>query len=134
MNPTDLYERRPSWQAAAACRGMDPAIFFPERGANANQAKATCARCPVSAQCHAAGLMDNHGIWGGQSQRERQHTRVELGATSGHRHDRPTGCGTRNGLWAHRKAGETPCEECLVARRADDRRRAAKLRARKVAA
>ena len=134
MSPTDLYERRPSWQADAACRSMDVDIFFPERGANANKAKATCAGCTVSTQCSAAGLHDDHGIWGGQSQRERQQTRVELGATGGHRYDRPTGCGTRNGLWEHRKANEAPCAECLGVRRADDRRRAAAMRARQVAA
>ena len=134
MNAIDLHERRPSWQASAACRGMGTDIFFLERGSNANEAKAVCGGCPVRKACADSGLMDDFGVWGGQSQRECQHTRVELGATSGHRHDRPVGCGTRNGLWAHRKAGETPCEECLAGRRADDRRRAAKLRARKVAA
>jgi len=113
---------------------MDPAIFFPERGANAGPAKAICAACPVNVECGAAGLMDDFGVWGGMAQRDRQARRVALGATSGHIHGRPTGCGTRNGLWEHRKAGEPPCEECLATRRADDRARRARLRARRAAA
>jgi len=114
---------------------MDPAIFFPERGANANKAKATCAGCPVATECGAAGLLDDHGIWGGQSQRDRQHTRVALGSSPGRRHDRPTGCGTEAGAWVHRKAGEALCDECRVARNAGDRRRTAAARtARMVAA
>ena len=134
MNGIDLHERRPSWQSQAACRGMGTAIFYPERGEIAAKAKAVCEGCPVRKACGDSGLMDDFGVWGGMAQRDRQSRRVALGATSGHIHGRPTGCGTRNGLWEHRKAGEPPCEECLATRRADDRGRAARMRARRMAA
>jgi|GEM_PF-2383119 len=129
MNPTDLYERRPSWQAAAACLGMDVAIFFPERGANAAPAKAICATCEVTAECSAAGLMDNHGIWGGMAQRDRQANRIRLGVTQ-RRNVSPV-CGTSSGHTAHRTAGEKPCNECLEWRRAYDAAAYAKRTARR---
>lgn len=119
MNPTDLYERRPSWQAAAACRGMDPALFFPERGATAARAKAICNGCPVNTECGDSGLMDDHGIWGGMAQRDRQAKRVRIGATR-RRTDAVPVCGTVSGHWAHRTAGEKPCDDCAEWRRAYD--------------
>ena len=133
MNATDLYERRPSWQAEAACRGMETVIFYPERGALATKAKAVCAVCPVSAECTDAGLMDNHGVWGGMAQRDRQAHRIELGVTNSHS-DRTPICGTSSGHWAHRKAGEKPCDECVAWRRAKDAADYAKRAARKAAA
>ena len=45
------------WRDQAACKGMNPTVFFPERN-NPNavkQAKTVCARCPVSTQCGEAG-------------------------------------------------------------------------------
>lgn len=54
-----------SWHADAACRDMDPAIFYPERGANATLARRTCARCPVAPQCAQEGESEYFGVWGG---------------------------------------------------------------------
>jgi WhiB family redox-sensing transcriptional regulator len=70
------YELVPtsSWAARAACRGLDPELFFPARGQAAGQAKAVCAVCPVTAECaeYAAIVHQNKGIWGGLSERQRR--------------------------------------------------------------
>jgi WhiB family redox-sensing transcriptional regulator len=62
------------WLARAACRGMDPELFFPDRGESTEQAKAVCAACPVRAECldHALTNVERFGIWGGLSERERR--------------------------------------------------------------
>ncbi len=44
---------RPTWHAHAACRGMGPELFFPERGASTALGKAVCSTCPVAAECAA---------------------------------------------------------------------------------
>lgn len=41
------------WVELAACRGMDPTIFYPLRGQALDPARAVCARCPVVAECLA---------------------------------------------------------------------------------
>lgn len=78
-------EARRSWTRLAACRGMDPAVFFPGRGAPTSEAKAVCARCPVKAECLKAALEERErfGIWGGFSERERRRLRrrVNRGTT-----------------------------------------------------
>lgn len=69
-----------AWTAVAACRGMDPATFFPRRGAPTREAKAVCARCPVKAECLRSSLEEGErfGIWGGFSERERRRLRRRL--------------------------------------------------------
>ena len=66
--------KRPTWHGRAACRGMDPAIFFPERGArnSGQEAKAVCAACPVTAECGEAGARETSGVWGGKCARQRR--------------------------------------------------------------
>ena len=56
---------RPPWHAEAACRGQDPAVFFPALGRSVEPAKALCAACPVQTECLEAGMAEAHGIWGG---------------------------------------------------------------------
>lgn len=70
--------RRPAWQAEAACRGADPALWFPERGEPTEPAKAVCARCPVALPCerYALELDTGHGIWAGQSARNLKRSRA----------------------------------------------------------
>lgn len=66
------------WQKHAACRGMDPDVFFPEGDgpeAAAMKAKAiaTCEGCWVSEQCLEHSLKFNEeGIWAGMTLRERR--------------------------------------------------------------
>lgn len=77
--PTSLVAAigsRPAWYSRAACRGLDPALFYPTRG-EINSGKrnwpafAVCASCPVRADCLEEGLYEAHGIWGGTTERER---------------------------------------------------------------
>lgn len=77
MDDTPINPAR--WWLHAECRGMDPAIFFPERGQDSRPAKACCAACPVRTQCLEDALEhdDHHGIWGGTSERERRRIRYD---------------------------------------------------------
>lgn len=64
-------EDRPGWMDAAVCRGLDPALFFPERGgtADAAAARVVCESCPVRAEClaHAVVHREDEGVWGGMT-------------------------------------------------------------------
>ena len=66
-----------NWQELGACRGMDPDIFFPERGALNLAAKRVCAGCEVRQECldHALDNGEHFGIWGSTSERERRFMR-----------------------------------------------------------
>lgn len=68
---------RPEWMAAAACLGMDPDLFFPERGEDAEQAKAVCRTCAVRLECldYALANSEKFGCWGGLSERARRRMR-----------------------------------------------------------
>ena len=61
------YIHRPAWHQEAACRGVGPRLFFPERGDSTAQAKALCATCPVADACAEAGRDEPAGIWAGTS-------------------------------------------------------------------
>lgn len=65
---------RASWRAQAACRGLDPNYWFPEKGQSTATAKAICHDCPVRKPCLAFALADPTlaGIWGGTSARQRR--------------------------------------------------------------
>lgn len=69
------------WHKDAACRGLDPDLFFPERGTTAGPAKAVCKTCPVKAECYEAGKHEHYGVWGGMTRKERQI--AEKGHTNG---------------------------------------------------
>ncbi len=70
----------PSWYARAACRGMDPNLFFPGRGESNSEALTVCRSCPVRFDCleQALGSDERLGIWGGLSERERRRLRREI--------------------------------------------------------
>jgi WhiB family redox-sensing transcriptional regulator len=75
---TLLYGRQErSWQAKANCMGVDPDLFFPERGASTREAKEVCKGCVVREDCleHALANGEKFGIWGGMSERERRRLR-----------------------------------------------------------
>ncbi|MDO8391039.1 MAG: WhiB family transcriptional regulator [Actinomycetota bacterium] len=80
---------RPEWMDDAACRGVDPEVFYPpmlvptptglERQAKSRRyreaiatAKTYCRRCDVQAECLAYALAtgESHGVWGGLDQIE----------------------------------------------------------------
>jgi WhiB family redox-sensing transcriptional regulator len=66
-----------SWQDYANCLGVDPDLFFPERGASTREAKEVCRGCIVKADCleYALASGEKFGIWGGMSERERRRIR-----------------------------------------------------------
>lgn len=73
--------RRPAWWAEAECRvrGLDLALFFPERGEHekTRTAMAVCAVCAVRVEClsfaNEAGI--EYGIFGGTTQTQRREMR-----------------------------------------------------------
>lgn len=67
--PTDT-----SWMLDAACDGVDPGVFFPERGEPTEPARDICMACPVRLDCleYALAERETMGIWGGKSERERR--------------------------------------------------------------
>lgn len=71
---------RPDWHADAACRDMDPALFFPGRGEATHEAKEACRGCPVAEQCLAAGMREHVGVWGGTTERQRRRMRARRAA------------------------------------------------------
>jgi WhiB family redox-sensing transcriptional regulator len=73
-----LYGRQDrDWQSSANCMGVDPDLFFPERGASTREAKEVCRGCVVREDCleYALANGEKFGIWGGLSERERRRLR-----------------------------------------------------------
>lgn len=67
------------WQDDAACRGMDPALFFLNRGeVMSDEVRETCAGCPVRDDCLEESLLHrSFGVWGGLTERGRRAVRRE---------------------------------------------------------
>lgn len=68
----------PYWRARAACRGMGPDLFYPERGAPSAESKAVCVDCPVRRECSEQGVDERFGVWGGLSERQRRAARRKM--------------------------------------------------------
>lgn len=73
---------RERWRDAAACRDVEPRLFFPvgltgSALAQAERAKAVCALCPVVEECLAFAVTTNqeYGVWGGLDEEERHEVR-----------------------------------------------------------
>ena len=71
------------WRAWAACRGMDPDLFFIEKIEGMHEriaaARAVCDICPVIDDCLEYALAQEAkliGFWGGLSERERKKLRL----------------------------------------------------------
>ena len=66
-----------AWQDQANCLGVDPDLFFPERGASTREAKEVSKGCTVREDCleYALANGEKFGIWGGLSERERRKLR-----------------------------------------------------------
>jgi WhiB family redox-sensing transcriptional regulator len=75
------------WRADAACRTMDPSIFYPVPVGNSSAvkaarrlvdpyaaARAVCSSCPVADEClsFALAIRDREGMYGGKSPDERR--------------------------------------------------------------
>jgi WhiB family redox-sensing transcriptional regulator len=63
-----------SWRLSAACRGVDPAIFYPASEDEADAAKSICALCNVRQACLEYALVhrEREGVWGGATEKERR--------------------------------------------------------------
>ena len=67
------------WRHRAACRDVDPELFFPIGNSGPallqiQEAKQVCARCTVRTQCldWALETGQDAGVWGGMSEEERR--------------------------------------------------------------
>ncbi len=63
-----------SWHEQAACRGLDPDIFYPVTDEEAESAKDICAGCTVRVACLEYALIgrEHEGVWGGATERDRR--------------------------------------------------------------
>lgn len=109
--PVVLRALHRPWVDDANCRGLPAELFHPPRGSarQAADAKRVCAGCTVRAQCLLFAIETNeeHGIWGGLSERERRRLRSSLP-----RWARCERCGNRfrktHGRQRYCPAGECP--------------------------
>lgn len=78
-----MIQPLPAWMAEGLCAQTDPALFFPDAGSQARTAKQVCHGCPVRRDClrHALTNREEHGVWGGTSERERRRLHAQKGAT-----------------------------------------------------
>lgn len=75
MNGDELVDLpEAQWWDEAACRGLDPAVFYPVSEEEAEAAKAVCAMCEVRVRCleYALESRERDGVWGGASERDRR--------------------------------------------------------------
>ena len=63
-----------TWRQLAACRGVEPAIFYPASDEEADVAKAVCGQCAVRQPCreYALASRERDGVWGGATEKERR--------------------------------------------------------------
>lgn len=122
------------WEAQAACRNLDPALFYPAKGhvEQADRARAVCAGCPVREACLSATLADEKrlnpsdrdGIRGGLDGRDRyvvQHghmpRRTSRRKAAKRRPARElVPCGTLTAHRRHLRRGEPIDEACREAK------------------
>lgn len=117
------------WVQHAACRGMDPNLFQPDVGQPATEAKEVCngrkatkrtpglPPCPVRAEClNMAVAMNERGIWGGTTERERRAIRTKEPRSK--KVDRTVSKivhGTADGYRIETRLGLPPCNRCKEA-------------------
>ncbi len=67
------FLKPPPWHARAACAGLGPGAFYAEgKGSTPAAGLEVCRRCPVVEPCADAGQDEDHGTWGGRTERERR--------------------------------------------------------------
>lgn len=79
---TRATEQALEWQGRSACRTADPELFFPEADSRStHEAKRICAGCPVRVECLTAAIAnrEDHGVWGGLTERERRRALAKAG-------------------------------------------------------
>lgn len=79
------------WRHRAACRDVDPEMFFPIGDSGPalfqiEEAKQVCRRCPVMDACldWALSSGQDSGVWGGMSEDERRAARRRRTRLSSH--------------------------------------------------
>lgn len=62
------------WRESALCAQVGPDLFFPGKGESVREARRVCSSCGVRAECLAYALDhdEQHGVWGGMSERQRR--------------------------------------------------------------
>ena len=79
------------WRSLAACRDVDPELFFPIGNTGPalrqiEEAKQVCTRCKVTEECLRWALENaqDSGVWGGLSEDERRalKRRARVGASA----------------------------------------------------
>jgi WhiB family redox-sensing transcriptional regulator len=73
--------RDPHWRDRAACRDLDPDLFFQFHNPSASTV-AICRRCPVHADCLAdvlEGPTNPEGVFAGTTKAERERLRAQAG-------------------------------------------------------
>lgn len=70
-----------SWRESALCRQVDPALWFPEPGHPAEDARRICRVCPVVAERLEFAIVtaQTHGIWAGKNEHELRKARAARG-------------------------------------------------------
>lgn len=81
-----IIENKVSWMKKAACRGIDPGLFYIERGDGSEapigsnrMAINVCKSCPVRLDCLLTAIAnkEDFGIWGGVPPRDRRPSNAE---------------------------------------------------------
>lgn len=75
MNEQNIkYRGNLSWKNKAKCLGIDPDLFFPDRGISSAEAKEICKTCEVAKEClnYALDNKERYGIWGGLNEKDRR--------------------------------------------------------------
>jgi phage-related protein len=74
------------WVDKAACKGVDVSLFFPEDGQNiSKEIREMCSGCPVKMSCYIyaeQNHLDNFGVFGGYSPKQRSDLRRVKGRAS----------------------------------------------------
>jgi len=68
-----VHTYSPGWSQRAACKGVDPEIFFPVTEEDSDIALSICADCRVRNDClkYAIEHRQNEGVWGGYTENYR---------------------------------------------------------------
>lgn len=67
-----------TWKDEGACISVGTDLFFPEEEdgpAQVRTVQQVCHECPVAVECRAAGMLEEYGIWGGLTAKERKRIR-----------------------------------------------------------
>jgi hypothetical protein len=63
------------WRLHAACAGVNPEVFMPDRGTSHEEPMAYCRRCSVRSECLEAAFelgQRAYGVWGGTNGQQRR--------------------------------------------------------------